>query len=156
MTLEALFAGRNYDIEASKQRLKQVAKELGLPLGDRKMTFNSRSAQELGKWAESKGKGDPYHEAVFRAYYVDGINIGKTDVLLRLVRSVGLPEKEARSVLEEGSCKKEVDADWSRCRRMGVTAVPTFFVGHQSVVGAQPYEVLEQLIKGSGARTRTG
>ena len=156
MTLEALFAGRDYDIEASKQRLKQVAKELGLPLGDRKMTFNSRLAQELGKWAESKGKGDPYHEAVFRAYYVDGINIGKADELLRLVRSVGLPEKEARSVLEERTYRKEVDADWSRCRQLGVTAVPTFFVDRQSVVGAQPYEVLEQFLKGCGAKKRKG
>ena len=94
MTLEALFAGRNYDIEASKQRLKQVAKELGLPLGDRKMTYNSRLAQELGKWAESKGKGDPFHEAVFRAYYVNGINIGKVDELVGIAKSVGLPEKE--------------------------------------------------------------
>jgi len=156
MTLEALFAGRDYDIEASKQRLRQVAKELGLPLGDRKMTFNSRLAQELGKWAESKGKGDPYHEAVFRAYYVDGINIGKVDELLRLARAVGLPEKEARSVLQERTYRKEVDADWSRCRQLGVTAVPTFAVDHQSIVGAQPYEVLEQLIKGGGAKKRKG
>jgi predicted DsbA family dithiol-disulfide isomerase len=49
------------DIEGVKLRLKQVADELGLPLGDRKMTFNSRLAQELAKWAESKGKGDEFH-----------------------------------------------------------------------------------------------
>ena len=60
MTLEALFAGRNYDIEASKQRLKQVAKELGLPLGDRKMTYNSRLAQELAKVGGIAGQGRPF------------------------------------------------------------------------------------------------
>jgi predicted DsbA family dithiol-disulfide isomerase len=154
MTLEALFAGRNYDIEASKQRLKQVAKELGLPLGDRKMTFNSRLAQELAKWAESQGKGDPFHEAVFRAYYVNGINIGKVDELVSLARSVGLPEKEARSILAERTYRKEVDADWSRSRQLGVTAVPTFVMDRQSVVGAQPYEVLEQFLKSCGAKKR--
>ncbi len=156
MTLEALFAGRNYDIEASKQRLKQVAKELGLPLGDRKMTYNSRLAQELAKWAESRGKGDPFHEAVFRAYYVNGINIGKADELLSVARSVGLPEKEARSVLEERTYRKAVDADWSRSRQLGVTAVPTFVADRQSIVGAQPYEVLEQFLKSCGAKKRKG
>jgi predicted DsbA family dithiol-disulfide isomerase len=154
MTLEALFAGRDYDIEASKQRLRLVAKDLGLPLGDRKMTYNSRLAQELAKWAESQGKGDPFHEAVFRAYYVNGINIGKVEELVTLARSVGLPEKEARSVLEQRTHRKAVEADWSRSRQLGVTAVPTFVVDHQSVVGAQPYEVLEQFLKARGVKER--
>jgi predicted DsbA family dithiol-disulfide isomerase len=154
MTLEALFAGRDYDIEASKQRLKQVAKELSLPLGDRKMTYNSRLAQELGKWAESKGKGDPFHEAVFRAYYVNGINIGKVDELVGIAKSVGLPEKETRSVIEQRPYKSAVDADWSRCHKLGITSVPTFVMDQQSIVGAQPYEALEQFLKGCGAKKR--
>jgi predicted DsbA family dithiol-disulfide isomerase len=154
MTLEALFAGRNYDIEASKLRLKQVAKELGLPLGDRKMTYNSRLAQELAKWAESQGKGDPFHEAVFLAYYVNGLNIGKVDQLVGIAKSVGLPEKETRSVLEQRPYRAAVDVDWSRCHKLGITSVPTFAMDQQSVVGAQPYEVLEQFMKARGVKER--
>ena len=127
---------------------------MGLPLGDRKMTYNSRLAQELGKWAESKGKGDPFHEAVFRAYYVKGINIGKVEELVSLAQSVGLPEKETRSVLEQRTYRKAVDADWSRSRQLGVTAVPTFVMDHQSIVGAQPYEALEQFLKDRGVKKR--
>jgi predicted DsbA family dithiol-disulfide isomerase len=65
-------------------------------LGRRKKTYNSRLAQELAKWAESKGKGDSFNEAIFRAYFVDGINIGKVDELVDLAKSIGLPEEEAR------------------------------------------------------------
>lgn len=154
MTLEALFAGRNYDIEASKQRLKQVAKELGLPLGDRKMTFNSRLAQELGKWAESQGKGDPFHEAVFRAYYVNGINIGKADQLVSLAKSAELPEKETRSVLEARPYKEAVDADWLRSRNLGITGVPTFVMNRRGLFGFQPYEAFEQFLKTCGVKKR--
>jgi predicted DsbA family dithiol-disulfide isomerase len=39
------------------------------------MTYNSRLAQELGKWVETRGKGDQYHDAVFQAYFVDGKNL---------------------------------------------------------------------------------
>jgi len=39
-------------------RLKNAADAEGLPWGTRKMTYNSRLAQELGKWAEEKGRGD--------------------------------------------------------------------------------------------------
>jgi predicted DsbA family dithiol-disulfide isomerase len=153
-TLEELFAGRSADIEGMKKRLRQVADDLGLPLGDRKKTFNSRLAQELAKWAEVQGKGDPFHAAVFRAYYVDGKNIGKVDELVQLALSLGLSEKEARHVLESRAFKEAVDADWSRSRALGITAVPTFLVGRQAIVGFQPYEVLDKLLKANQIKKR--
>jgi predicted DsbA family dithiol-disulfide isomerase len=154
MTLEELFAGRNYDIEKSRQRLKLVADELGLPLGERKKTYNSRLAQELAKWAESRGKGDPFHDAVFRAYFVDGKNIGKSDELVNLAKAIGLPEKKARSVLESRTFQEGVDADWSRSHQLGITGVPTFVMGQQGLVGFQPYEALEQFLKTCGVKKR--
>jgi len=134
-----------------RERLQRAAAEAGLPMGERKMTFNSRLAQELAKWAESSGRGPGFHEAVFRAYYVEGRNIGKVDELAGIAGSLGLSEKDARSVLEEGTYKGAVDADWSRCRTLGITAVPTFMVGARRIVGAVAYEALEAFIKDSGA-----
>ena len=135
-------------------RLKQVAEELGLPLGKRKKTYNSRLAQELAKWAESKGRGDPFNEAVFRAYFVDGENIGKVDILAALAKSIGLPEEEAKSVLESRTFKEAVDSDWSRSHALGITAVPTFFIDDRVVVGFQAYEVLEEFARACGALKR--
>ena len=155
LTLEELFAGRSVDIEKVMSRLKQVAHELGLPLGERKKTYNSRLAQELAKWAESKGKGDQFHEAVFRAYFVDGKNIGKAEEMVLLAKSVGLPDKEARRILESRAFREAVDSDWSRAHAMGITAVPTFVIDQQAVVGAQTYEVLEQFLKANHVKKRT-
>ena len=45
------------------------------------------------------------------------------------------------------SNRAAVDADWEKSRRYGVTGVPTFVVGRQGVVGAQPYEALEELVR---------
>lgn len=155
LLLEDLYARRGIEIDQVKLRLKKVADELGLPLGERKKTYNSRLAQELAKWAESKGKGDSFHQAVFQAYFVDGKNIGKVDELIALAKSIGLPEKEARSVLQLRSFKEAVDSDWSRCGDLGITAVPTFVVDNQALVGAQPYEALEQLMRAGGVKKRS-
>jgi predicted DsbA family dithiol-disulfide isomerase len=155
-TLEELFAGRNMDIPAMLERLKKVADDLGLPWGTRKMTFNSRLAQEMGKWAEEKGKGDGFHEAVFRSYFVEGKNIAKRDVLLGLAKKVGLPVKEAREVLESRSFKEAVEEDWKLSMKWGVTAVPTFVIDGHAVVGAQPYDVLEAFLVQNGIKKRTG
>jgi len=154
LTLEELFAGRSIDIEKIVSRLKQVAGELGLPLGKRKKTYNSRLAQELAKWAESKGKGDSFNEAVFRAYFVGGKNIGKVDVLVALAESIALSEEGARSVLELRTFKEAVDSDWSRSHALGITAVPTFFVNGRLLVGFPAYESLEEFARACGAEKR--
>ena len=154
LTLQQLFVGRPIDIGKMMERLRQVARELGLPLGERDKTYNSRLAQELAKWAESKDKGDEFHEAVFRAYFVAGRNIGKIDELVLLANSIGLSEKEARRVLESRSFKKAVDSDWSRCHALGITAVPTFIIGNQVALGFQPYDVLEQFLKTNEVKRR--
>ena len=135
--------------------MKRVADMEGLPLGDRKMTYNSRLAQEMGKWAESLGRGDEFHDKVFRAYFADGKNIGDISVLVSLAGQIGLPEKMARKILDNRSFRDAVDRDWEHSRMMGVTAVPTFIMDSKAVVGAQPYEVLEQFIKDRGVSVRS-
>jgi len=45
-----------------------------------------------------------------------------------------------------------VDAHWRRALGIGVTGVPTYVAGGAGVVGAQPYEVLEDLVRQAGAR----
>jgi predicted DsbA family dithiol-disulfide isomerase len=146
-SLEELFAGRGYDIPKMQAQMRARMAAEGLPYGDRKMTFNSRLAQELAKWAEMQPGGEAIHDALFRAYFVDGRNIGDVDVLVQVAESVGLSADAAREVLEKRSFKAAVDADWQKSREYGVTGVPTYVAGQRGVVGAQPYEVLEQLLK---------
>jgi predicted DsbA family dithiol-disulfide isomerase len=150
-SLEELFRGRGYDIPKMQAQMRARMEAEGLPYGDRKMTFNSRLAQELGKWAETQPGGEAIHDALFRAYFVDGRNVGDADVLVDVAKSVGLDEAKAREVLEKRTHKAAVDADWEKSRLYGVTGVPTFVMGERGVVGAQPYEVLEQLVQQGAA-----
>jgi predicted DsbA family dithiol-disulfide isomerase len=77
------------------------------------------------------------------------------DELLRIAKTIGLPEKEAKQALESGTFKKDVDTDWSRCNALGITAVPAFVIDHQAIVGFQPYEALEQLLQTKNIKKRT-
>jgi predicted DsbA family dithiol-disulfide isomerase len=87
------------------------------------------------------------HDALFRAYFVDAKNIGDPEVLVEIAASVGLPAEQAREVIEKRTHKAAIDADWEKSHRYGVTGVPTFVIGTRGVVGAQPYEALEELVK---------
>lgn len=146
-SLADLFAGRGYDIPKMQAQMRARMAAEGLPYGERTMTYNSRLAQELGKWADSKPGGEAIHDALYRAYFVDARDISHPDVLVEIAESVGLPGDEARKVIETRSHQAAVDADWARARALGITGVPTFVAGGHGVVGAQPYETLEQLVK---------
>ncbi len=134
--------------------LKRTAEGLGLPFGDRKMTCNSRLAQELGLWAESRGKGEPFHMAAFNAYFVDGINLAKVPLLLELVKNIDLPVDEAEEVLTSRSFKENVDRDWADSRFKNVTAVPTFIMNHYKLVGAQSYASFVDMVTENGVKKR--
>jgi predicted DsbA family dithiol-disulfide isomerase len=145
-SLEDLFAGRGYDIEKMQAQMRARMQAEGLPYGTRTMTYNSRLAQELGAWADGQPGGEAIHDALFRAYFVDARNIGDPDVLVEIAASVGLPAAQAREVLDKRTHKAAIDADWEKSHRYGVTGVPTFVIGTHGVVGAQPYEALEELV----------
>ena len=128
----------------------------GLAYRPRTHTYNSRLAQEVAKWAETKAGGNAIHDALFKAYFVDGRNIGDSDVLVNVAQSVGLPADEAAEVLRERRYRTSVDADWAKSREYGVTGVPTFVVAGRGIVGAQRYEVLVQLVNQGNATSRPG
>jgi predicted DsbA family dithiol-disulfide isomerase len=152
-----MFNATSEKIQDLVGQLKATADSLELPFGTRTKTYNSRLAQELGLWAEDKGKGTEFHLATFRGYFADGLNLARESVLLDLVSEVALDIKEARKVLRERTYRDRVDADWEDSRFKGVTAVPTFIMGQHKLVGAQSYEALEELVKiyGATAKKRT-
>ena len=141
-SLEELFKGRGLDVPKLLADLKRRADDLGLPFGRREKTFNSRLAQEMGKYAESLGLGNAFHDTVFRTYFADGKNIAEPATLVEVGTSVGMPQAGIRDVLETRAFREAVDSDWARSRALGITAVPTFMINDQVLVGAQPYRNL--------------
>ena len=155
LALADLFAGRGLDVKAMHAQMKARMDAEGLPYGERTHTYNSRLSQELGKWADTQPGGEALHDALFRAYFVEARDISQPAVLLEIAQGVGLPIDAAREVLEKRTFKAAVDADWKLSRQYGITGVPTFVVGRHGVVGAQPYEALEQLVNKAKAEGDT-
>jgi len=148
------YQGRGINLEQARARLLNAANDAGLPLGTREKIYNSRMAQELGKWAEKKGKGDAYHHAAFRAYFVEAKNIANKDILMEMVETLNLPVAEAQDVLDKGIYKEVVEDDWTRSESLGITAVPTLLMNNKIIVGAQPYETMEWFMKTNNVMKR--
>jgi predicted DsbA family dithiol-disulfide isomerase len=100
-SLADLFRGRNVDRGAMHAQMKARMTAEGLPYGDRTMTYNSRLAQELGKWADTVPGRKAIHDALFRAYFVEARDISRPAVLLEVAEQAGLSVADAREVLEQ-------------------------------------------------------
>jgi predicted DsbA family dithiol-disulfide isomerase len=152
--MAGFYAQRGLDPEQMYLQMKARMDAEGLPYGRRTHTYNSRLAQELGKWADTQPGVWAIHDKLYQAYFVDARNIGDPDILVEIAESVGLDGAEARKVIEERHFKDAVDADWQKSASYGVTGVPTFVAARYGVVGAQPYETLVQLVEKAGAAKR--
>ena len=67
--------------------------------------------------------------------------------LVAVAEKAGLPGEDVRDVVTSRSAQEAVDADWEKSKQYGVTGVPTFVAGGYGLVGAQPYDALEQLMQ---------
>ncbi len=152
--MEQLFSDRGVDPARVQARLEQAAAEVGLPFGKRDKTYSSTLALELSKWAESRGKGEQIHDAVFRAYFVDGSNISDIFVLIELGVGLGFSEKEVADVLVSRAFKEAVELDWSRSRNMRIKVAPTMVFNEKKLVGAQKYGKMERFITANNAKKR--
>jgi predicted DsbA family dithiol-disulfide isomerase len=128
--------------------LRDTAAEFGLPFGELRRVSNSRLAQELAAWAASRGRERAAHDALFRAFFVEGKDIGDVGVLGALAEDAGLGRGEAIRVLEARSFGELVDADWARSRELGIRVAPTFVRAGRRLEGVKPYDVLEAWFRG--------
>ena len=152
--MAGFYAERGLDPDKMYQDMKERMDAEGLPYGKRTHSYNSRLAQELGKWSETVEGGERLEKEFYKAYFVDSRNIGDVDVLLDCVEAAGLSVDEARTTIDQRTFEQAVDEDWAKSQQYGVSGVPTYVAGGYGVVGAQPYEVLEKLMQEVGAQKR--
>ena len=107
---------------------------------------NTIASHRLIAWSLPRGRQDEMVEALFRAYFLDGKDIGDIDVLVEAAAAAGLKESEARAnhAGEEGV--EETKAEAWEAKRLGISGVPCFvFDGKYAVSGAQEPEVFSQV-----------
>lgn len=126
--------------------MKTLMDEANLPYEKREMTYNSRLAQELGKWADTLPGGEAIHDELFRAFFVELLNIGDSSTLIGIAEKVGLDPRQAEEVLQDRTFEQAVNEDWKLAASQGITGVPTFFSNDLFVVGCQPLDVLGRFV----------
>lgn len=104
-------------------------------------TPNTVAAHRLINWATQQNNADPLVEALFRAYFFEGRDIGSIGALTEVAADSGLDGDAARDYLETDEGSGEVAAETRFAYENGITGVPCFIFNRRyAVAGAQEPE----------------
>ncbi len=134
-------------LEMMMSNIVKLADDVGITLKLTDKLPNSRLALYFSEFARQKGKFDEFHKLVFDAYWKDGQDIGNQDFLLSIAESIGFKRSEILEYIDSEEPYEELKKSLRELRKYGINGVPTFIIGDRIVVGAQPYEVFENVIR---------
>jgi predicted DsbA family dithiol-disulfide isomerase len=131
----------------SEERLRSMANSHGMEFKSTERIYNTRLAHEATEYAREHGKGNEFHQVVFRMVYAEGKDPGKWDMLRSAAEEVGLNAEEIQSDVESEKYKDNVAEQVQWAYQIGVSGVPTYVINDRyALVGAQPYEVFKNAL----------
>lgn len=137
-SLAAKFGGTDR-AEQMFAHVTAIAAGEGLTLNfDRAIAANTFDAHRLVAWAAGQGRQLDMIDALQRAHFTDGIDVGSRAALAAAAGSIGLDASAASDYLESGAGADAVNTDLAEAQELGIRSVPTFVIdGRYAVQGAQ-------------------
>lgn len=106
---------------------------------------NSFDAHRLVRWAQGQGKGAAAKEALFKAYFNQGRDIGDHGELVEIAREIDLDPEIVTTLLRTDADTGAVREEAETFREMGISGVPTYIANRRMAV--QGAESVEKLVK---------
>ena len=133
------------------EAVRPLAEEVGITLRPPLYASRTRKAHEAARFAAERGVGDAMRDALFRAVFAEGRDVGRIDVLVSLAAELGLDPTETRVVLDVDRHAGDVLGDAQAARRAGIHATPTLVVGEGAaarvLTGAFPLSELRGALR---------
>lgn len=151
---EYLAQRKGVSVEQSKQMHEHVtsmAKQAGLEYNyDKAIVANTFNAHRLIQMAKTHKLDDVVEELLFKAYFTEGKNIGKNEVLTEIGLQAGLRKEQIDQALTDDEYSLNVWHDVKEAQAIDIHGVP-FFVFDRSygVSGAQPVGAFTDVLKRS-------
>lgn len=137
--LEAKFGGKEQAIKvyAEIARTAELA-DLEIDFGAIKRTPNTIDAHRLIHWAGLEQRQNGVVDALFKAYFREGLDIGDTQVLTEIAARVGMDRDMVATLYHSDADADDIRTRDAHARERGVRGVPTFLVANQhALTGAQ-------------------
>jgi predicted DsbA family dithiol-disulfide isomerase len=138
---------RAYDLSSFYNQLRARGKEVGVEFAELTVLSNSRLALMASEYARDLGHYEAFHKNIFHAYFIEGLDIGKLNVIADVAGKSGLDEKETLSIVRDGRYESRLNEARKEGELIGLTGVPLFVIENKyKIVGAQPIETFRNIL----------
>ena len=112
-------------------------------------TPNTLDAHRLIWLAQRHGQQDAVVEALFRAYFAEGVDIGEPGNLVAIAVSAGIEKASVEEMLAAEEGLREVVAEEEQFKTMGIDGVPGFVVNGRFLFSgaAEPRTMVEAFLE---------
>lgn len=108
------------------RQVEPLAAELSVDMRYPTLVPRTRKAHEATAFARSEGRGAEMHDAIYRAYWRDGRDIGRIDVLAGIGAGIGLDAVSVRIALDVDQWTEQVERQEQGAAAMQLSAVPAY------------------------------
>ena len=130
-------------------RIIRMGKTVGLDLSfDSIIHTNTFDAHRLIHFSKKHNKELETVEELFKATFIDFLNVGDIEILGDIGNEVGLNRKEVIDMLKTDEFFSEVNNDKYKAVELGINSVPYFIINDKfAIPGAQPAKVFMEAFK---------
>jgi predicted DsbA family dithiol-disulfide isomerase len=138
---------RGYDLSSFFDQLRAQGKNVGVVFGNPKILSNSRLALMASEYARDMGHYESFHENMFHAFFTEGLDIGRLDVIADVAGKSGLVEKETLNAVRDECYASRLNETRKEGELIGLTGVPLFVIENKyQITGAQPIETFRHYL----------
>jgi predicted DsbA family dithiol-disulfide isomerase len=136
-----------------EQRLRTLARQVGVPMEPPRRNANSRLALEAGELVRARAGDESsaaFHHAVSRAFFVDGADIADLRIIAGHAAPFAISEDDVRAAWASHAYAGAIDASMRAARAAGVTGVPAFgWPGSRAVSGMMEPQRIVAMLQGA-------
>ena len=107
-----------------QESMSEYAEALGVAMAKPVMAPWTRKAHELAEHAGRRNCYASVRRALFRAHFVEGVDIGRVDRLVDIARQEGLDASEAKAALDVDAHADAVDGNRATAEELGIREAP--------------------------------
>ena len=120
-----------------------------------RLSPNTLDCHRLILWASADNLQDEVVELLFKAYFLDGEDLTRSEILVRISDEAGMQSDLVEQLLETDTDLARVEAQVETAQNSGVTGVPCFIIDSRFVLaGAEKAETIAAALQ-HAEETRT-
>lgn len=139
--------GSESKFEALTAHVKRIAarEQIVLNTEIQKTYPNTRNAHRVILMARETDKQEDVVEALFRAFFTDGVDLSKKENLIEIAANAGLDRDRVAALLDSNIGKVEIEIAEKELHDLGITSIPLFIINNKSAIsGAQSVETFSR------------